>query len=127
MTVADLPPRYRPADWESQAADDATAATPEPVSEAAAATDTATSLSERAALFLLENPVAASGTFLPPEGLDLREHMSRHRGERSSARRWTVRSGMVAQAARLLGLRRTTLVEKLRKFDIGIADDSSED
>ena len=36
-------------------------------------------------------------------------------------------SGIVAQAARLLGLRRTTLVEKLRKFDIGAVDDSSED
>jgi transcriptional regulator of acetoin/glycerol metabolism len=33
----------------------------------------------------------------------------------------------VAQAARLLGLRRTTLVEKLRKFDIRAVDDSTED
>ncbi len=35
--------------------------------------------------------------------------------------------GIVAQAARLLGLRRTTLVEKLRKFDISAGDDTSED
>jgi sigma-54 dependent transcriptional regulator, flagellar regulatory protein len=36
-------------------------------------------------------------------------------------------NGIVAQAARLLGLRRTTLVEKLRKFEIGIVEDASED
>jgi sigma-54 dependent transcriptional regulator, flagellar regulatory protein len=126
VTVADLPPRYRPADWESQAADDAIPAMLEPVVEAPKASDTATSLSERAALFLLENPVASSGTFLPPEGLDLREHVAAI--EEKLIRQALDRSqGVVAQAARLLGLRRTTLVEKLRKFEICVADESTED
>ena len=83
-------------------------------------------LTEREALFLLEDAPMPPGMKLPPEGLDLRAHVAtieealiRQALERSS--------GIVAQAARLLGLRRTTLVEKLRKFDIGAVDDSSED
>ena len=63
---------------------------------------------------------------MPPEGLDLREHVAAI--EEKLIRQALERSqGVVAQAARLLGLRRTTLVEKLRKFDISVADDSSED
>ncbi len=63
---------------------------------------------------------------LPPEGLDLRAHVGAI--EESLIRQALERSGgIVAQAARLLGLRRTTLVEKLRKFDIGGVDESSED
>ena len=63
---------------------------------------------------------------LPPEGLDLRAHVAAI--EESLIRQALDRSnGIVAQAARLLGLRRTTLVEKLRKFDIGGVDETSED
>jgi sigma-54 specific flagellar transcriptional regulator A len=126
VTVADLPARYRPADWQADVAIDASpAALPQAACELPPA-NAATALSERAALFLLENPVAASGTFLPPEGLDLREHVAGI--EEKLIRQALDRSaGVVAQAARLLGLRRTTLVEKLRKFDINVTDDSSED
>jgi sigma-54 specific flagellar transcriptional regulator A len=127
VTVADLPARYRPADWQPDAgaAEDA-AMTPLPVFEAPRPVSTATTLSERGALFMLESPAAASGTILPREGLDLREHVAAI--EETLIRQALERSqGVVAQAARLLGLRRTTLVEKLRKFEINVADDSSED
>jgi sigma-54 specific flagellar transcriptional regulator A len=57
------------------------------------------------------------GTFIPAGGIDLREHLS-------TIEKQLIRSaldqtdGTVAHAARLLKLRRTTLVEKLRKYDI---------
>ena len=83
-------------------------------------------LSEREALLMLEDVPAAAGMKLPPEGLDLRAHVAAI--EESLIRQALERSGgIVAQAARLLGLRRTTLVEKLRKFDIGGIDETSED
>jgi sigma-54 specific flagellar transcriptional regulator A len=83
-------------------------------------------MSEREALLLLEDLPAAPGMKLPAEGLDLRAHMAAI--EESLIRQALDRcNGIVAQAARLLGLRRTTLVEKLRKFDIGGVDETSED
>ena len=52
---------------------------------------------------------------LPDEGLDLRAHLATI--ERQLIEQALQRSrGTVAQAARLLGLRRTTLVEKMRKL-----------
>ncbi len=85
-----------------------------------------TGLSEREALLLLEDPAANSGTNLPPGGLDLRAHVAAI--EESLIRQALTRcNGVVAQAARLLGLRRTTLVEKLRKFGISGVDETSED
>ena len=54
---------------------------------------------------------------LPPEGLDLRNHLFEI--ERTLIRQALERTqGTVAHAARLLNLRRTTLVEKLRKFEM---------
>ncbi|WP_374320716.1 sigma-54 dependent transcriptional regulator [Pseudoxanthomonas kaohsiungensis] len=54
---------------------------------------------------------------LPEDGLDLREHIARI--ELQLIREALERSqGVVAHAAQLLGLRRTTLVEKLRKYGI---------
>ncbi|MBN8802365.1 MAG: AAA family ATPase, partial [Stenotrophomonas acidaminiphila] len=66
-------------------------------------------------------PAAAVGApapaRLPDDGLDLRDHMAgielkliNEALERTQ--------GVVAHAAQLLGLRRTTLVEKLRKYGI---------
>ena len=58
-------------------------------------------------------------TMLPEDGIDLRAHLlaiERRLVEQALERA----NGTVAQAARLLNLRRTTLVEKLRK--LGIAD-----
>jgi sigma-54 specific flagellar transcriptional regulator A len=54
---------------------------------------------------------------LPPDGLDLRDHL--YAIERNLIRQALNRAGgTVAHAARLLKLRRTTLVEKLRKFEM---------
>jgi len=57
-------------------------------------------------------------TSLPPEGLDLKDHMAAI--EARLIHEALARSnGVVAHAAELLGLRRTTLAEKLRKHDLG--------
>jgi sigma-54 specific flagellar transcriptional regulator A len=59
----------------------------------------------------------ATITVIPQTGLDLREHLG-------NIEKQLIRSaldqtdGTVAHAARLLKLRRTTLVEKLRKYDL---------
>ncbi len=54
---------------------------------------------------------------LPEEGIDLRAHLIDI--EQTLVTQALERSeGVVAHAARLLGLRRTTLVEKLRKLDL---------
>ncbi|HEU5442625.1 MAG TPA: helix-turn-helix domain-containing protein, partial [Steroidobacteraceae bacterium] len=59
----------------------------------------------------------ASLMTLPEAGLDLREHLLAI--ERSLVQQALERAnGTVAHAARLLNLRRTTLVEKLRKLGI---------
>jgi sigma-54 dependent transcriptional regulator, flagellar regulatory protein len=66
---------------------------------------------------------ANSSATLPEEGLDLRAHLAAI--ERQLIEQALHRSrGTVAQAARLLNLRRTTLVEKMRK--LGIAGASGE-
>ena len=138
--VADLPPRYRPAGWTSAAAESAMPADAGPLArtepesagalaalldtaavaavadaaEAAADADAAATSSGAAA------PVAGAVPALmelPAEGMDLRQYLE------SLERHLIVRAlesagGTVAQAARLLGLRRTTLVEKLRKYDL---------
>jgi sigma-54 specific flagellar transcriptional regulator A len=63
---------------------------------------------------------------LPAEGIDLRAHLTAI--ERQLVTQALERSqGVVAHAARLLGLRRTTLVEKLRKLDLLSSDLASED
>jgi sigma-54 dependent transcriptional regulator, flagellar regulatory protein len=131
--AADLPPRYRPKDWLPPVeAERVSVLLPQLAIVAAApvATDELepdTDLTEREALLMLEDvPSTASGTRLPQAGIDLRAHVSAI--EESLIRQALDRSnGIVAQAARLLGLRRTTLVEKLRKFDIRAVDDSTED
>jgi sigma-54 specific flagellar transcriptional regulator A len=59
----------------------------------------------------------SANTTLPPQGIDLRGHMAEI--ELELLRAALVQSGgVVAHAAPLLGLRRTTLVEKLRKYGI---------
>ena len=62
-------------------------------------------------------------TTLPPQGIDLRGHMANIELELIRAALAQC-NGVVAHAAPLLGLRRTTLVEKLRKY--GIERDSAE-
>jgi sigma-54 specific flagellar transcriptional regulator A len=69
-------------------------------------------------------PQADAGE-LPVDGIDLRAHLFaiEHRLISQALQR---SGGTVAQAARLLGLRRTTLVEKLRKFGIAGGESLSE-
>jgi sigma-54 specific flagellar transcriptional regulator A len=141
VTAADLPARYRPKDWTPPAdGDSVPAMLPPPQVEKAAEVvslplrrplaavvdeEMELALSEREAL-LAEEPAAIGGILLPPGGIDLRAHVAMI--EESLIRQALDRSnGIVAQAARLLGLRRTTLVEKLRKFEIGGALETSED
>ncbi len=131
VTAADLPARYRPRDWTPAAEADLVpailplqlerAAAPAALVEMPAVED---GITEREALLLLDDP-APQGARLPPGGMDLRAHVAAI--EESLIRQALERShGIVAQAARLLGLRRTTLVEKLRKFDIRGVDDSED-
>jgi sigma-54 specific flagellar transcriptional regulator A len=122
--VADLPPRYRPADWTPAAE------TPEPVSAGAVAAllQAGDAVSEQpraaaAAVAPARLPLASPTSLvdLPAEGLDLREYLE------SLERHLIVRAlesanGTVARAARLLSLRRTTLVEKLRKYELVASD-----
>lgn len=62
---------------------------------------------------------------LPPEGIDLRGHMAEIEIELIRAALLQA-EGVVAHAAPLLGLRRTTLVEKLRKYGFDRDADSAE-
>jgi sigma-54 dependent transcriptional regulator, flagellar regulatory protein len=110
VQVQDLPPRYRPVGFDATAFD----LEPEP----------ALPMAEVDALAMLESSCneaelqvagADAASELPANGIDLKSHL--YAIEESLIRQALERSdGTVAHAARLLGLRRTTLVEKLRKF-----------
>jgi sigma-54 specific flagellar transcriptional regulator A len=109
VDVADLPPKYQPpAEWVFEGQPGAPAAA-EPAP-----------LSETAVLAMLESQASAPAPdlcALPDQGIDLREHLLHI--ERALVRQALERAnGTVAQAARLLNLRRTTLVERLRKLDL---------
>jgi sigma-54 specific flagellar transcriptional regulator A len=65
-------------------------------------------------------PPPAAGA-LPDEGFDLKDHLSQV--EQRYIREALARAdGTIAGAARLLGMQRTTLVEKLRKYRLTTAD-----
>jgi len=132
VEVRDLPPKYRPPlDWtlEIKALDPSLAAmaqagmaqvipTEEPLSD-----ETALSVLEEVELEREQRKETVSTrsatpdglVTLPEDGLDLRAHLMTI--ERQLIEQALQRSrGTVAQAARLLNLRRTTLVEKMRKL-----------
>jgi len=75
-------------------------------------------------LHALPTPDAAAGEpRLPDDGINLREHIAQI--EVNLIRDALDRAGgVVAQAAQLLGLRRTTLVEKLRKYGVEREDEA---
>jgi sigma-54 specific flagellar transcriptional regulator A len=149
VEVRDLPPKYRPPeDWtlEVKALDSTLCVSALDDASQAIAVEEEVSLSDEGALTVLESeafepaplepsrlaPTAieaatldpfAALTILPQEGLDLRAHLLSI--ERRLVEQALQRSnGTVAHAARLLNLRRTTLVEKLRK--LGMAADTTE-
>jgi sigma-54 dependent transcriptional regulator, flagellar regulatory protein len=127
VEVRDLPPKYRPpVDWTLEVK---TLELPAP----APAEEHVEHLSDEHALSVLEeveleraerkettNKVSSGDALatLPEDGLDLREHLLTI--ERQLIEQALQRSrGTVAKAARLLNLRRTTLVEKMRKLGMG--------
>ncbi|HEU4623163.1 MAG TPA: sigma-54 dependent transcriptional regulator [Steroidobacteraceae bacterium] len=142
--IADLPAKYRPADWSAQWV-------APPFASEIAALDTTVAerilldgdaLPDGTKLLPLEEEDAlecddedcihaqgsdgASLAVLPESGIDLRAHLldiERKLVEQALARS----GGVVAHAARLLGLRRTTLVEKLRKLGMLTGDVGAEE
>jgi sigma-54 specific flagellar transcriptional regulator A len=147
VEVRDLPPKYRPPeDWtlEIKALDSSLCVSALDDVSQAIAVEEEVPLTDEAALTVLESeafepqplepsrlaPTAIEAatldpfealTILPQEGLDLRAHLlaiERRLVEQALERA----NGTVAQAARLLNLRRTTLVEKLRKLGIAAGD-----
>lgn len=114
VRVQDLPARYRADAAAALAATVVAVAAPAPVAD--------DRLDLRSFSFHSPQPAAAADATtaparLPDDGLDLRDHMAgielrliQQALERTQ--------GVVAHAAQLLGLRRTTLVEKLRKYGI---------
>jgi sigma-54 specific flagellar transcriptional regulator A len=126
--VRDLPLKYQPTGWlpEDELETPAGAAT-----ELAAAHELRPELKPSAVEALIAADDDWSGlrttslSQLPPDGLDLKEHM--YNIERVLIQQALDRAGgTVAHAARLLNLRRTTLVEKLRKFDLAVSEEATE-
>ncbi|HEV7608915.1 MAG TPA: sigma-54 dependent transcriptional regulator [Steroidobacteraceae bacterium] len=111
--IGDLPARYRPTDWTAPNIQDALTAEIPQLIAAMAGSDPAEDESVLPASVWAGEADAI--TRLPEQGVDLRAHLMVI--ERSLISQALQRSGgTVAHAARLLSLRRTTLVEKLRKL-----------
>jgi sigma-54 specific flagellar transcriptional regulator A len=111
--IGDLPARYRPADWTMP--DLTTPATDEIPQLVASMAGDEEGEDEGVLPASVWNCEQESPTRLPENGVDLRAHLTHI--ERSLISQALQRSGgTVAHAARLLSLRRTTLVEKLRKL-----------
>ncbi len=146
VDVRDLPPKYRPPEnWTLEVAALDSSLRIESLDDAseAIAVEARTVLDDEAALSVLENmeaeppqplasqypPVACFSLMqLPVAGIDLRAHLLAI--ERQLIEQALERSrGTVAHAARLLNLRRTTLVEKMRKLAMptGAGEDLSAD
>jgi sigma-54 specific flagellar transcriptional regulator A len=120
--VGDLPPKYRPPGWVPGAEPELPSTDDDAIEDANAPSAIDIQATDDAqAIRLLTTPLTATNgeslAQLPDDGLDLRTHL--YAIERALIKQALERSsGTVAHAARLLHLRRTTLVEKLRKFDM---------
>ncbi len=109
VRVADLPKRYQPEHLDAVA----TEAAAVPAQPAAAAPSMATAVTPTT----IAAAAVVPANRLPEAGIDLREHIAQI--ELNLIRDALDRAGgVVAHAAQLLGLRRTTLVEKLRKYGV---------
>jgi len=111
--IGDLPARYRPSDWTApQVALTATLEVPQLLASMSGDAEVEEDEIVPNSMWVGEHD---SITRLPEQGVDLRAHLMVI--ERSLISQALQRSGgTVAHAARLLSLRRTTLVEKLRKL-----------
>jgi sigma-54 dependent transcriptional regulator, flagellar regulatory protein len=134
VSIADLPARYRPPDWSASA----DAADPNQAAEELIASAPAISVLGPA-LKAMARDAAAPQDDEPssmdpqladvlldqfPHEFDLRNYLESLE-QRLIERAMQTANGTVAQAARLLGLRRTTLVEKLRKYSLTGSDTSA--
>jgi sigma-54 specific flagellar transcriptional regulator A len=118
--IGDLPARYRPADW---TAPTIVQVLTEEVPQLLASMAGDDADDEDVLPSGVWNLSDDSPTRLPVNGCDLRAHLTHI--ERSLISQALERSGgTVAHAARLLSLRRTTLVEKLRKLGMATAHES---
>ena len=118
IDVADLPAKYRPASLlsELELDPDGESDFESTIDLSGAAEEAEIEDGEVMSLLTQENASEAI-VQLPAEGLDLRDHLFTI--ERNLIQQALSRAGgTVAHAARLLKLRRTTLVEKLRKFQM---------
>ncbi|HKM37538.1 MAG TPA: sigma-54 dependent transcriptional regulator [Thiopseudomonas sp.] len=82
-------------------------------------------LTERAALLAITEDIPASAAAtaqLPSEGLDLREYLAELEQDLIQ-QALAAEDGVVARAAERLNIRRTTLVEKMRKYGMNRKDD----
>jgi sigma-54 specific flagellar transcriptional regulator A len=134
--IADLPERYQPADWIPSVEMADTQLTPvslaiqrvhDPLVELKNLADqdlpAAANGDDDAAVATVAGNVMPmpAPDLLPAEGMDLRAYLENL--ERSLiTKALEAAGGTVAQAARLLGLRRTTLVEKLRKYGLAAGE-----
>ena len=121
--IGDLPARYRPVDWTApNLAQVLTTEIPQLLASMAAS-DEPEGEEEEVMPPGVWNLGDESPTRLPENGVDLRAHLMLI--ERTLISQALQRSGgTVAHAARLLSLRRTTLVEKLRKLGMATAHES---
>lgn len=145
VEIRDLPPRYQPSEpveIDAPAGEtaglaafaesaDAIVVGDEPITDAAViqvleSGDVAEIEVEGVNVAAVAAGAAAPEVQLPAEGLDLRAYLTAIE-RRLIEQALTQASGTVAHAARLLNLRRTTLVEKLRKLGIGSAECLTED
>jgi sigma-54 specific flagellar transcriptional regulator A len=120
--VGDLPARYRPLDWTApNIAAAMTEEIPQLVASVACDGEPEEDTVLPASVWIGESDAI---TRLPENGVDLRAHLTVI--ERSLISQALQRSGgTVAHAARLLNLRRTTLVEKLRKLGMAGAGEQA--
>jgi sigma-54 specific flagellar transcriptional regulator A len=112
ITATDLPERYRSAAVGWTATESLTAPAAAPAAPPVALPVAPTMSDEPGMLYEMV------GTLLPRGGIDLKDHLSSI--EMGLIRKALEEAdGTVAEAARLLRIRRTTLVEKLRKYRLG--------
>ncbi|HUK02307.1 MAG TPA: sigma-54 dependent transcriptional regulator [Steroidobacteraceae bacterium] len=137
--IGDLPSKYRPSDWipdlssppidtvSLPALSESAPVFPGDSEESTPQNEVTAVVGKSTSLAIHKAPQAvADAAVLPEAGLDLRNHLleiERQLIEQAMARA----GGIVAHAARFLNLRRTTLVEKLRKLGIAGGDSTTED
>jgi sigma-54 specific flagellar transcriptional regulator A len=115
VDVSDLPLKYRPADLLAELDLSGDLQLPVETLESELEAEEVQDEDREVMSMLSSAPGESAVVQLPPEGIDLRDHLFTI--ERDLIQQALSRAGgTVAHAARLLKLRRTTLVEKLRKF-----------